>query len=58
MLKLWQKGKYYYHVYLYRHNELLQKDCLCEKLRWKLKIKAIYHNSKAIELGFKLNPLT
>ncbi|MBI0577753.1 hypothetical protein IEC97_10300 [Neobacillus cucumis] len=45
------KGKYYWHLFQYRHNELLQQDCLCEELKSKLKVKAIYHNSKAVELA-------
>jgi hypothetical protein len=45
------KGKYFYHVFQQRHNELLQQDCLCEELKTELKVKALYHNSKAIELG-------
>ncbi|MCD4837983.1 MULTISPECIES: hypothetical protein [Neobacillus] len=54
MLRMFLMGKYYYHVFQHRHNELLQKDCLCEELRVKLKIKSIYHISKAIELGARL----
>jgi hypothetical protein len=45
------RSKYFYHLMQFRHNELLQQQCLCEELKSKLKIKAIYHNSKAIELG-------
>jgi hypothetical protein len=45
------KGKYFYHVFQHRHNELLQQDCLSEDLKSELKVKALYHNSKAIELG-------
>lgn len=44
------KSKYFYHLLQFRHNEVLQQQCLCEELKSKLKIKAIYHNSKAIEL--------
>lgn len=54
MFKIFLKSKYYYHVFRGRFNELLQQNCLCEELRMKLKIKALYHNSKAVELGFKL----
>jgi hypothetical protein len=54
VLRMFLMGKYYYHVFQHRHNELLQKDCLCEELRVKLKIKSIYHISKAIELGARL----
>lgn len=54
MLKLLLKGKYYYHVLQQRHHELLQDDCLCDDLKQKLRIKAIYHTSKAIELGARL----
>jgi hypothetical protein len=54
VLKMLLKGKYYYHVFRGRHNELLQQDCLCDELRMKLKVKASYHNSKAVELGSKL----
>ncbi|MBM7656466.1 hypothetical protein [Neobacillus cucumis] len=54
MLKVLIKGKYYYHLFLHRHNQLLQQDCLSEELRMKLKVKATYHNRKAIEIGLKL----
>jgi hypothetical protein len=54
VLKLLLKGKYYYHVLQQRHHELLQDDCLCDDLKQKLRIKAIYHTSKAIELGARL----
>ncbi|NRD76733.1 hypothetical protein HPT25_04410 [Bacillus sp. BRMEA1] len=54
MLKVIIKAKYYYHVFRGRQNELLLKDCLCEELRMKLRVKASYHNSKAVELGAKL----
>lgn len=54
MLKVFLKGKYYYHVFQQRHNELLEQDCICESLKMKLKVKAVYHNSKAVELGAKL----
>jgi hypothetical protein len=48
------RGKYYWHLFQHRHNELLRQDCLCEELKIKLKVKALYHNSKAIELDSKL----
>lgn len=54
VLKMLMKGKYYYHVFQYRHNELLQQDCLCEDLRMKLKVKATYHSSKAVEMGLRM----
>ncbi|WP_156431404.1 hypothetical protein [Bacillus sp. FJAT-29814] len=54
MLKMLLKGKYYYHLLQQRHHELLEQDCLCEDLRKKLKVKAIYHTSKVIELGTRL----
>lgn len=57
VLKILLKGKYYYHVLRGRHNELLQQDCLCEEMRMKLKVKTLYHNSKALELGAKLMPI-
>jgi hypothetical protein len=47
-------GKYYYHLLQYRHNQLLEQDCLCEELKTKFKIKAIYHNSMVVELGARL----
>jgi hypothetical protein len=49
---LW--GKYYYHVFQYRHMEMMQNDCLCEELKCELKVKSLYHNSKAIELGARI----
>ncbi|WP_154663553.1 hypothetical protein [Neobacillus dielmonensis] len=54
MLRMLLKGKYYYHFFQQRHNELLQQDCLCEELRIKLMVKAIYHNSKVVEIGARL----
>jgi len=54
VLRLILKGKYYYHVFQQRHHELLQQDCLCEELRKKLMVKAIYHNSKVVEIGSRL----
>ncbi|MED4206279.1 hypothetical protein [Neobacillus mesonae] len=54
MLKVLLKGKYFYHVLQQRHNELLQQDCLCEELRIKLRVKAVYHSSKAVELGSRI----
>ncbi|MEH7352683.1 hypothetical protein V7150_03800 [Neobacillus drentensis] len=54
MLKMLIRGKYYYHVFQHRHHELLQKDCLDEGLRMKLKVKASYHNSKAVEMGMRM----
>jgi hypothetical protein len=57
VLKLVLKGKYYYHLFQHRHNELLQQDCLCAELQMKLKVKATYHYSKAIELFSKMQAL-
>ncbi|CAH2714169.1 hypothetical protein BACCIP111895_01323 [Neobacillus rhizosphaerae] len=54
MLKMIIRGKYYYHLFQQRHNQLLQQDCLCDELRMKLKVKAIYHSSKAVELGSRM----
>ncbi|MEH7331186.1 hypothetical protein V7161_00860 [Neobacillus drentensis] len=54
MLKMFIRGKYYYHLIQYRHNEILQQDCLDEELRMKLRVKSSYHNSKAVELGAKM----
>ncbi|MCM3567370.1 hypothetical protein [Neobacillus mesonae] len=54
MLKILLKGKYFYHLLQQRHNELLQQDCMSEELRIKLKIKAVYHSSKAVELGARI----
>lgn len=48
------RGKYFYHVLQHRHNELLQQDCLSDELRTELRVKSLYHNSKAIELGARL----
>lgn len=48
------KGKYYYHLFQYRHIEMMQHDCLCEELKCELKVKSLYHNSKAIELGARI----
>lgn len=45
---------YYWHLIQYRHHELLQQDCLSEELKTKLRIKAIYHNSKVVELGSQI----
>ncbi|MGX6446118.1 hypothetical protein ACWM35_23180 [Neobacillus sp. K501] len=47
------RGKYFYHVFQHRHIELMQQDCLCDELKVELKVKSLYHNSKAIELGAK-----
>ncbi|WP_157042260.1 hypothetical protein [Neobacillus jeddahensis] len=54
MLKMFIRGKYYYHLFQHRHNELLQQDCLSEELRMKLKVKATYHSSKAVEFEMKM----
>lgn len=54
MLKMFIKGKYYYHIIQHRHHALLQQDCLDEELRAKLMVKASYHNSKAVEIGSKM----
>jgi hypothetical protein len=54
VLKMFIWGKYYYHLFQHHHNKILQKECLCEELRMELKVKATYHNSKAVELGSKM----
>jgi len=54
VFKLFMKFKYYYHLFQKKHNQLLQKDCLCEELRMKLKIKATYHSSKVLEIALKM----
>jgi hypothetical protein len=54
VLKMFMKVKYYYHLIQHRHNELLKNDCLDEKLRAKLKVKASYHNSKVVEFALKM----
>nr|WP_263324782.1 hypothetical protein [Neobacillus sp. Marseille-Q6967] len=48
------RGKYYYHLFQHRHNELMQNDCLNDELKTELKVKSLYHNSKALELCSKL----
>jgi hypothetical protein len=48
------KGKYFYHLFQHRHHLLLQQECLREELKSELKVKALYHNSKAIELGARI----
>ncbi|WHY00018.1 hypothetical protein [Neobacillus sp. DY30] len=48
------RGKYYYHLFQYRHIEMMQYDCLCDELKYELKVKSLYHNSKAIELGARI----
>jgi len=48
------RGKYYYHLFQYRHIEMMQNDCLSEELKCELKVKSLYHNSKAIELGARI----
>jgi len=48
------RGKYFYHRIQHRHHELLQQDCLSDSLKSELKVKALYHNSKAIEIGSQL----
>jgi hypothetical protein len=54
VLKMFLKGKYYYHVIQHRHNEILQQDCLDAELRAKLMVRASYHNSKAVEFSLKM----
>jgi len=54
VLKMFIKGRYYYHLIQHRHNELLKQDCLDEELRAKLKVRASYHNSKAVEFSLKM----
>lgn len=49
------KAKYYWHLFRQHYNELLIKDCLSEELKKELKVKALYHHSKAIELVYKIN---
>lgn len=48
------KGKYYYHLFQHHYKDLLQQDCLCKELKAELRVKALYHNSKVIELGSKI----
>jgi hypothetical protein len=48
------RGKYYYHLFQYRHIEMMQQDCLVEELKCELKVKSLYHNSKALELGARI----
>ena len=57
MLKMFIRGKYYYHLFQHRHHKLLQQDCLDEELRMKLKVKASYHNSKAVEMGMRMSTM-
>ncbi len=54
VLKMFMRGKYYYHLIQHRHNALLQQDCLDEELRAKLMVRASYHNSKALEFGLRI----
>lgn len=54
VLKLLIKVKYYYHLLQHRHMELLREDCLSDELKMKLRVKATYHNSKAVELGSRI----
>ena len=48
------RGIYYYHLFQYRHIEMMQNDCLCDELKCELRVKSLYHNSKAIELGARI----
>jgi hypothetical protein len=48
------KGKYYYHLFQYHHIKMMQQDCLSDELKCELKVKSLYHNSKAIELGARI----
>ena len=48
------KMKYYWHLFQQRHHELLLKECISEELKTKLKIKALYHQSKVLELFYKM----
>jgi hypothetical protein len=54
VLRMFLKGKYYYHLIQHRHNEIMQQDCLDEELRAKLIVRASYHNSKVFEFGLKM----
>jgi hypothetical protein len=49
------KMMYYWHLFQQRHHELLLKDCICEEMKSKLKIKILYHRSKVIELFYEMN---
>ena len=46
-MNLFEKIMYWWHFYKYRDYEGLINDCLCEKLRNKLIIKAEYHRNLA-----------
>ncbi|MDF2857930.1 MAG: hypothetical protein K0Q87_3781 [Neobacillus sp.] len=46
--------KYFYHLFQHRHHLLLQQDCLREEVKAELKVKALYHNSKVLELGARI----
>lgn len=49
------KVEYYWHLYHKRHLELLMKDCISEEIRMKMKVKMLYHQSKVVELFYKMN---
>jgi hypothetical protein len=49
------KVSFYWHLFQQRHHELLLKDCISEELKTKFKIKALYHQSKVLELFYKLD---
>jgi hypothetical protein len=51
---LFIRGKYLYHLFQHRHNELLQQDCLNEEMKSEFKVKSLYHNSKAIEMEARI----
>jgi hypothetical protein len=48
------KVSFYWHLFQQRHHELLLEDCLSEELKSKSKIKALYHQSKVLELFYKM----
>lgn len=48
------KISFYWHLFQQRHCETLLKDSLSEELKSKFKIKALYHQSKVLELFYKL----
>jgi hypothetical protein len=54
VLRMFLKGKYYYHLIQHRHNAIMQQDCLDEELRAKFIVRASYHNSKVVEFGLKM----
>jgi hypothetical protein len=49
------KLSYYWHLFQQRHHEFLLKDCISEEMKTKFKIKALYHQSKVLELFYKMD---